>query len=82
MLFRTERNAKFTNNPYEDNLNFDLQMVTQGHVVVKGEYRENFASSTKLIFEMYTDQTYIQNTINDLQHIENLYGNKFGKCTK
>jgi len=71
--------AKFINNPYEHNLTFDLQITTQGHVIIEGEYRENFASSTKLVFEMYTDQTYLQNTINELQHIENLYGNKFGK---
>jgi len=63
----------------ENNLTFVLSMTKLGHAVIEGEYQEISHVNTKLVFEMETDQTCILSTINELQTIENLFGNEFGK---
>ena len=63
----------------ENNLTFVLRMTKSGRAVIEGEYQEYSHINTKLVFEMETDQTCILAAINELQHIENLFGDELGK---
>jgi len=64
----------------ENELVFALKMTKMGHGVVQGEFREFPHLPNKLIFEMETDQTCMLSAINELQNIEELFGNNEVSC--
>ena len=76
-----EGEAKFLHS-LENNITFVLKMGRFGRAVIEGEYQEFSHLNTRLIFEMETDQTYILATINELQHMEDLFGDELGKRTE
>ncbi|HOP10892.1 MAG TPA: hypothetical protein PK629_05315 [Oscillospiraceae bacterium] len=63
---------------YERDLEFTLEMTSLGHAVINGTFRENPAVSTKLDFEMSTDQTFIKSAINDIKNVIKGFGGYTG----
>ncbi len=59
---------------YERDLEFTLEMKSLGHALIIGTFRENPAISTKLDFEMSTDQTFIKSAIYDIKNVMNVFG--------
>ena len=69
--------AKF--NSSEDQLFFLVKINKSGHILIKGDYRENPHYTTKLIFELEADQTYFENWLFELKKIVNKYGDNISK---
>ncbi len=65
--------AKYTNHP-EENLDIRLRYDNQGRIWVKGSFTENQFLINVLNFEFLTDQTYITNTIQELEKIRQNFG--------
>ena len=60
-------------NSYEANLELKLQYDNQGSVKVSGNFQESLLNETNLIFEFDTDQSYITQTISELELIVRKY---------
>jgi hypothetical protein len=58
----------------ERNLKLDVHFEKLGHAVIKGEYIERLEFNNMLIFEIMSDQSYLQETINELSKIIKNYG--------
>jgi hypothetical protein len=63
---------------YEKDLEFVAEYDNLGHVIIKGEYSERSEFNNKLIFEFFTDQTFINVTLKELEIIIDKYGNMQG----
>lgn len=58
----------------EGNLSMSINFNKVGHVNIHGEYKERYDEGNMLIFEIISDQSYFQETINDLNAIVRKYG--------
>lgn len=58
----------------EANLKMLVDFDKFGHVIISGEYVERYDENNKLIFEIFSDKSYLQETINDLTKITKKYG--------
>jgi hypothetical protein len=65
-------------NSYEGNLNFIATYDKLGHVNIKGAFFEFSHCDNKLIFEFNTDQSFISQTIKELELIATKYGGMLG----
>lgn len=66
-------------NPYVGNLELYLEYDDRGHVNIRGEFYQDVECLNRLIFEFNSDQTYISDTIKELETIVVKYGNNKGK---
>jgi hypothetical protein len=64
--------AKFYS--YEDQLSFFVSVDKKGHISIEGEYREDLVKTTKLIFELECDQSYLKDYLAELKIIVDKYG--------
>lgn len=69
--------TKFTYNEYH--LWFGIQYDPVGHVIINGEFREDYRGNNSLKFEIITDQSYLIETLKDLKRIAHQYGDDTGK---
>lgn len=58
----------------ETNLKMSVDFDKLGHVIISGEYVERYDEYNKLTFEIFSDQSYLQETISDLNVIVKKYG--------
>ncbi|TCZ79319.1 hypothetical protein E0485_05495 [Paenibacillus albiflavus] len=63
---------------YETNLEISLEFIKLGKLEVKGRYKERFDKDNELIFCFETNQSYLIETIEQLQQIHNKYGGMRG----
>ncbi|MGB7605360.1 MAG: hypothetical protein WBL93_07760 [Lutisporaceae bacterium] len=63
----------------ETNLKMSVDFDKIGHVVISGEYVERYDENNELTYEIFSDQSYIQDTIKELNEIVNKYGGLQGK---
>ena len=63
---------------YEINLELNITYNYLGQIEITGKYSEYTQLKTKLAFEIKSDQTYIQNTLNELEIIADKYGDNKG----
>ncbi|WP_456238740.1 WapI family immunity protein [Paenibacillus tarimensis] len=63
---------------FDRSLNFELQYKPGGIIEIKGRYQEHPDSINELIFEIHSDQSYINNTIEELKELIKDYGNLRG----
>ena len=68
--------AKFYS--HEDQLSFSVSVDKLGHIAIDGEYREDLVKTTKLIFELKVDQSYLKDWLTQLKIIINKYGDNSG----
>jgi hypothetical protein len=68
--------AKFCS--YEEHLLFIVNVDKSGHVRIEGDYREDLAKTTKLIFALEVDQSYLKDWLTQLKMIVNKYGDNSG----
>lgn len=59
---------------YEENLKFEVQYYINGHVIIKG----SFFKHNELLFEIDSDQTYMQSSLQQLKAIYDKYGDMKG----
>ena len=58
----------------EANLNMAVNFEKMGHVRVCGQYKERHDEDNKLIFEIFSDQSYIKETLISLNNFVKKYG--------
>lgn len=58
----------------EANLSMSVDFDKMGHVYINGKYTERYDEGNKLIFEIISDQSYLQETISGLNNIAKKYG--------
>ena len=63
---------------YEGNLNLSLTFDNLGHANINAEYREYIEPSYSVKFNMETDQSYLKETVSELERIYQKYGNSIG----
>ena len=63
---------------YEGNLNIVITFDNLGHANIEGKYREYIEPSYSVEFEMSTDQSYLKETVEELERIYQKYGNNTG----
>ena len=68
--------AKLTS--YEGNLNVIVSFDGLGHAEIEGSFQIYLHETSQLHFELHTDQTYLQQSINDLEKIIGKYGDNSG----
>jgi hypothetical protein len=66
---------------YEREFEMKLSFCERGRFEVNGRYQEKLNIATELKFVMAADQTYIMQTLEDLQRIYKKYGDRFGKIS-
>lgn len=78
---QTELNGLSEFDSYEGNLEFTVK-YTFGKVVVRGKYQETLTSDNILEFKFDSDQSYLKNTVKELNLIVNKYGGMQGIVKK
>ncbi|MDN3725066.1 hypothetical protein QRD02_11780 [Aequorivita sp. SDUM287046] len=63
---------------YEKNLTIKMSFSKTGKVEIDGKFQQYHHLNNKLIFELFTDQSYLAATISELSKIVNQYGNSNG----
>ena len=63
---------------YEGNLKFQVDYDNNGHVLVNGTFSKQSELANELIFEIISDQTYMQSSLKQLKVICDKYGDKSG----
>lgn len=63
---------------YENNLEMIARYDNMGHVSISGRFAEQLGPDNALDFEFTTDQTYIQQTLNQLGQLVSRYGDTKG----
>jgi hypothetical protein len=58
----------------ESNLKLSVNFDRIGHVAINGEFIERHDKNNQLIYEIFSDQSYIKGTLADLGVIINKYG--------
>ena len=76
-LNQSELNGIAEFNSYEYNLELTVN-YSQGKASICGKFQENLASNNVLEFDINSDQSYLQNTENELNHIIEKYGGMKG----
>ena len=71
-----ELSGTVTYGNYAHELEMSIVYDDLGHVAVKGRYSETGQYSNRLEFEFKTDQTFINNTLQELGGIVNKYGDR------
>lgn len=69
--------TKFTHGKH--NLWFTISYKSAGHILIEGEYKDNYEEGNLLKFEMNSDQTYLTQALADLKRIVTKYGDNMGK---
>ncbi|WP_282043411.1 WapI family immunity protein [Winogradskyella flava] len=76
-ICQAELNGIAEFNSYENNLELTVK-YSQGKVAIWGKFQENLAIDNILEFDFNTDQSYLQNTENELNRIVEKYGGMKG----
>lgn len=63
---------------YEMNLRVAVEFDSLGHANISGEFVERLEPPNTLKFNLTTDQTYLKNTVTELERIYKYYGNNKG----
>lgn len=58
----------------EGNLNFTLRFTTRGHWTLEGVYQEHLHLTTRLVFTLESDQSYLVHVLAQLAHFVATYG--------
>lgn len=65
-------------NTYEYNLEFEILIDKSGHITIQGRYIATHTRHNELLFEIVSDQSFVGNTLAELQRIVQKYGTKEG----
>jgi len=63
---------------YEGNLEFSLAYDSHGHIAIKGQFSDQNECSNELQFEFNSDQSFLNNTLNEISLITSKYGGMTG----
>lgn len=63
----------------EGNLDFTLRFTSRGHWTLEGVYQERLDISTRLLFEMESDQSYLVEPLAQLAQLVAMYGDNRGR---
>ncbi|WP_294669786.1 hypothetical protein [uncultured Fluviicola sp.] len=63
---------------YEGTLEFTISYNKLGHVTIKGRFSEQNDFSNELIFEFYSDQSFISRSLEEISKITEKYGGMTG----
>ncbi|MDN3494213.1 hypothetical protein QMA06_15945 [Winogradskyella sp. APC 3343] len=78
---QTELNGLAEFNSYESNLELTVKYIF-GKVSIWGKYQENLATDNIMEFDFNSDQSYLKNTVEQLNQIVNKYGGMQGIAKK
>jgi hypothetical protein len=78
---QAELNGLAEFNSYENNLEMTAK-YSFGNVAIFGKFQENMTMDNLMEFDFYSDQSYLKNTVEQLNQIVNKYGGMKGIAEK
>ncbi len=73
---KVERVVQFGS--YKRNLEFSMTYDNHGHVTIKGQFSEQNEFSNELLFEFNSDQSFVEETLDEISLITARYGGMTG----